>query len=160
MGAEICVSLFSSSASRAITSNRWRRLNCYQTTADSPPSMLIAVPVMNAARSETRNATKSATSLASPRRPSGWFFPCCSQYSSRVPGEPCACQPRTPCAVLIEVKQTVLTRILSGSKSLERALVKAIPAARLTEVGHEPAPGCLPPGWVMLMMRPPSADLI
>ena len=38
-----------------------------------------------------------------------------------------------PCALLIEVRQTVLTKILSGKSSLERAFVKAIPAARLTE---------------------------
>ena len=42
-----------------------------QTAADSPPSKLIAAPVMYAARSEQRKATRSANSCASPNRPSG-----------------------------------------------------------------------------------------
>src|SRR6267142_1416762 len=41
------------------------------TAAVSPPSKLMAVPVMYAARSEARKATRSANSLASPNRPSG-----------------------------------------------------------------------------------------
>jgi len=39
---------------------------------------------------------------------------------------------------------TALTRIPSGPSSFERVLVKAIPAARATEVGEEPAGGALP----------------
>src|SRR5947199_1987698 len=41
------------------------------TTAPIPPSKLIAVPVMKAARAETRKATRSPNSSASPMRPSG-----------------------------------------------------------------------------------------
>ena len=117
-------------------------VGCYHyTTAESPPSILIAVPVMNDAHSETRNATRLPTSLGSPKRPSGCSAPCSSQYSSSVPGEPAAFHARSPCALLIEVRQTVLTRILWGSSSLESAFVRAIPAARLTEVGQETRAG-------------------
>ena len=62
-----------------------------------------------------------------------------------MPREPAAFQARTPCSLLIEVKQTVLTKMLSGKNSLDTALVNAMPAARLTEVGQDSAPGCFPP---------------
>ena len=51
--------------------------------------------------------------------------------------------------------QTVLTRILSAANSLDKALVSASPAARVTVVGMDLARGCLAPMLVMLMMRPP-----
>ena len=35
-----------------------------------------------------------------------------------------------------------------------------MPAARLTDVGTEPAAGALPPGVVMLTIRPPPCDFI
>src|SRR5262249_19582139 len=51
--------------------------------------------------------------------------------------------------------QTVVTRMLSLARSLDRALVMAIPAAREIEVGMDDAPGVRPPKLVTLMMRPP-----
>ena len=50
--------------------------------------------------------------------------------------------------------------MLSDAKSFDIALVKAIPAARVTEVGTEAGPGALPPGVVTLIILPPPLDLI
>ena len=54
-------------------SRKWSGRRRY-TTAERPPSKLTAVPVMYAARAETRNATRSANSSASPTRPRGTVF--------------------------------------------------------------------------------------
>ena len=51
--------------------------------------------------------------------------------------------------------QTVLTRMLSTARSLDRPLVMAMPVAREMEVGMEEGPGVRPPRLVTLMMRPP-----
>ena len=51
--------------------------------------------------------------------------------------------------------QTVLTRMLSGARSLDSPLVMAMPVARDIEVGMEDGPGVRPPRLVTLMMRPP-----
>ena len=47
--------------------------------------------------------------------------------------------------------------MLSGAYSFERAFVSASPAARLTDVGTEAAPGCFAPMFSRLMMLPPPA---
>ena len=52
------------------------------TTGEDPPSTLIAVPVTNDARGEARNTTTSATSSASPMRPSNTFSPTSPQNCS------------------------------------------------------------------------------
>ena len=51
--------------------------------------------------------------------------------------------------------QTVVTRIFSLARSLERPLVMAIPAAREIDVGIEAGPGVRPPKFVTLMILPP-----
>jgi hypothetical protein len=49
----------------------------FYTTAQRPPSKLTAVPVMYAARADTRKATRSANSSASATRPSGTSLAAC-----------------------------------------------------------------------------------
>src|SRR5215472_5660807 len=51
--------------------------------------------------------------------------------------------------------QTVVTRMLSWARSLDRALVMAMPAALEMEVGMDDALGARPPRLVTLIMRPP-----
>ena len=62
------------------------------TTAETPPSILIAVPVMKAAWSDTRKATSAPTSSGWPRRLSGTFWAILSLNSSSVPVDPIRCQ--------------------------------------------------------------------
>ena len=52
-----------------------RKVDGGYTAPLTPPSMLIAVPVMNAARAEARKATSPPTSSGSANRPTGTFFP-------------------------------------------------------------------------------------
>jgi hypothetical protein len=56
------------------TARRFLRTNArarYQAVGTVPPSMTYSVPVMEAARGDARNATKSATSPGLAGRPSG-----------------------------------------------------------------------------------------
>lgn len=55
----------------ALVAEKCRASRIGQTTAESPPSTLMATPVMKLARSEARNVIRSATSLAVPIRPMG-----------------------------------------------------------------------------------------
>jgi hypothetical protein len=57
-------------------------------------------------------------------------------------------------------RQTVFTRTLSGAYSLASALVRLMPAARVTEVGSERAAGALPPTVVTFTMAPPPRAFI
>ena len=64
-----------------------------------------------------------------------------------------ACR-RTHWSLSMMPTSSALTRMLSGANSFASALVSAIPAARLTEVGAEVASGALAPMLSTLMMRP------
>ena len=93
----------------------------------------------------------------------------CGRPAPRAPGPsarrsrrasraaPPATQRRSHWPLLTIPRQIALTRMPSGASSFESAFVRASPAARLTEVGSERAPGVLAPVFRMLTMRPPPA---
>src|SRR5580704_3399470 len=87
-------------------------------------------------------------------RPSGTPFPASATYCSKLTLGRSLSKRRLIWSLTMTPTCSELTRTLYGAPSCDNALVNAICAARLTEVGALSAPGALAPILSTLMMRP------